>query len=257
MKRAAVLLLIAAVAGCVSQQQVGDHWNKINSFKAEVIYTVGNESYRAEVTYVKPDRVLKIENGTVVLISGGTKTIVNEGKIFELAASKDDLDTLDPFVAILNNLDSLNFKTDDRKLIANSGDLSFVIKLNRTLPEEIEVMQRNSTIVVARYLSISINDAEINESAIYSLPHENESRLQGVYYFFSPHCPHCSKVKPLVEMCNVTYCNVSNMSADCVGVMQRYGVMFVPTIVSINELNTTIFVGEENVREGFGVWCRR
>ncbi|WP_202319475.1 glutaredoxin domain-containing protein [Archaeoglobus neptunius] len=255
MRRVVILFLIAAVAGCVAQPQVDDYWNKINSFKADVIYIVGNKSYRAEVTYVKPDRVLKIENGTAVLIDNGTKTIVSEGRMFKLAASKDDFDTIDPFVAVLNNLDSMSLKADDGKLIANSGDLSFVIQLNHTLPEKIAVVQRNSTIVVARYVSISINDAEINRSAIYDLLHENESMLQGVYYFFSPHCPHCSKVKSLVEMCNITYCNVSNMTADCVEVMQRYGVVFVPTIVSINELNTTVFVGEKNVREGFGEWC--
>ncbi len=262
MKRVAILFLIVALAGCATQQsqsnlQIKGYWDKISSFKTEVTYTIGNESYEADIVYVKPDRVMKIENGTVVLIDGDMKTVVSEGKMFKLAASDFDLDTLDPFVAILNNLDSLNFKAEDGKLVVTSEDFSFAVELNSSLPAKIAVVYQNSTIAIASYINISINDAEVNDSIIYDfLQPENESRLRGVYYFFSPYCPHCSEVKPIVKMCNVTYCNVSNMSADCMEVMQRYGVMFVPTIVSVNELNTTIFVGEKNIREGFGVWCR-
>lgn len=141
------------------------------------------------------------------------------GKMFKLAASDADLDTLDPFVAILNNLDSLNFKAEDGKLVVTSEDFSFAVELNGNLPAKIAVVHQNSTIAIASYINISINDAEVNDSIIYDfLQPENESRLRGVYYFFSPHCPHCSEVKPIVEMCNVTYCNVSNMSADCMEV---------------------------------------
>lgn len=224
MKRVAILVLIVALAGCATQQsqsnlQIKGYWDKISSFKAEVTYTIGNESYEADIVYVKPDRALKIENGTVVLIDGDTKTVVSEGKMFKLAASDADLDTLDPFVAILNNLDSLNFKAEDGKLVVTSEDFSFAVELNSSLPAKIAVVHQNSTIAIASYINISINDAEVNDSIIYDfLQPENESRLRGVYYFFSPHCPHCSEVKPIVKMCNVTYCNVSNMSADCMEV---------------------------------------
>ncbi len=263
MRRVAILFLIVAVAGCVTQQpqfnlQIKGYWDKISPFKAKVIYTIGNESYEADIVYVKPDKALKIENGTVVLIDGDTKTIVSDGKMFRFAASDADLDTLEPFVVILNNLDSLCFKAENGKLVISSEDLNFAVELNGNLPAKIEVVQQNSTIAIARYINISINDAEVNDSIIYDfLQPENESRLRGVYYFFSPHCPHCSEVKPIVEKCNVTYCNVDNISNECMRIMQKYGVMFVPTIVSINEQNTTILVGAENIRENLDSVCRR
>ncbi len=83
--------------------------------------------------------------------------------------------------------------------------------------------------------------------------HCNYSKIE-VYFYYSPYCPHCEKVKPYVDQVrekykNVTfiYCNVSdkNVSKECY--TYSYYVVGIPTVVVHADGVTTALVGEKDV----------
>jgi thiol-disulfide isomerase/thioredoxin len=74
-----------------------------------------------------------------------------------------------------------------------------------------------------------------------------------VYFYYSPHCPHCERVKPYVDSLrekfkNVTfyYCNVENMSEVCY--KYAYYAYYVPTVVVHADNITTSLIGERDVK---------
>jgi len=71
-----------------------------------------------------------------------------------------------------------------------------------------------------------------------------------IYFFYSDYCPHCREVKPYVDefakFHSLIYCNVDNLSAECLEIAEKVGVRFVPTIVVFNE-EFRVFVGSTEV----------
>ena len=75
-----------------------------------------------------------------------------------------------------------------------------------------------------------------------------------VYFFYSPSCPYCEEVKPLIEnlakeYSNVRFvlCNVNDCSGECKEIMENYRVMFIPTAVVIGKNGTTILTGSTEI----------
>ncbi len=75
-----------------------------------------------------------------------------------------------------------------------------------------------------------------------------------VYFFYSPSCPYCEEVKPLIEnlakeYSNVrfVFCNVNDCSGECKEIMENYRVMFIPTAVVIGKNGTTILTGSAEI----------
>ena len=84
---------------------------------------------------------------------------------------------------------------------------------------------------------------------------ENSGKVTGkemVYYFFSPQCPHCEKVKPYVENASkkieIEFCQVEKMSEECKDVAKKIGLKGVPTAVYKKEGELKVYVGEIQVR---------
>ncbi|RLI85344.1 MAG: hypothetical protein DRP01_06390 [Archaeoglobales archaeon] len=81
----------------------------------------------------------------------------------------------------------------------------------------------------------------------------NYSKIE-VFFYYSPKCPHCEKVKPYVddlkdryENVSFYYCNVleKNVSRECY--RYAYYVMGVPTVVVHTGNITTSLVGERDI----------
>jgi thiol-disulfide isomerase/thioredoxin len=78
-----------------------------------------------------------------------------------------------------------------------------------------------------------------------------------VFFYFSPTCPSCVKIKPYmdlmrgeVEEVNFDFCNVSNFKActnESQWVAKHIGLMGVPTVVLMYGNNVTVLVGWRNV----------
>ena len=80
--------------------------------------------------------------------------------------------------------------------------------------------------------------------------HKHNTAPNTVFFFYSPYCPHCEKIKPYITnlMKNYTnykfvFCNVNNCNGTCKVVMEKYRIMFVPTVVVFKKNNTTILTG--------------
>lgn len=75
-----------------------------------------------------------------------------------------------------------------------------------------------------------------------------------VYFFYSPSCPYCEEVKPLIEnlakeYSNVrfVFCDVNDCSGKCKEIMENYRVMFIPTAVVIGKNGMTILTGSAEI----------
>jgi|Deesub1362A_J573_1020465.scaffolds.fasta_scaffold00506_16 thiol-disulfide isomerase/thioredoxin len=80
----------------------------------------------------------------------------------------------------------------------------------------------------------------------------NAEIKDGIYYFYSPKCPHCENVKPYVEEASkkteITLCQVENMDDACKAVAEKIGLKGVPTAVKIERGKQKIYVGENEVK---------
>ena len=73
-----------------------------------------------------------------------------------------------------------------------------------------------------------------------------------VYFFYSDYCPHCNKVKPLVDAVasklNLMYCSMDEeLSGECYRLAEENGVYAVPTLIVYEGENKTVLVGEDEV----------
>ena len=78
-----------------------------------------------------------------------------------------------------------------------------------------------------------------------------------MYFFYSPYCPHCIKVKPFVEeFANETgmveFCNVNdpaNCTINAKIVASFSGLRGVPSAVIVNSTSEKVLTGEIEVRD--------
>ena len=147
--------------------------------------------------------------------------------------------------------------------------MKYVIKLNNNLPKQVVIIQQNKTLATAEYTEIKPNiNININESIVNTVIsaqlkqlkieqqyNNTQANKMMVFFFYSPYCPHCEEIKPYVTNLTKRYtnykfvfCDVNNCNGTCKKVMEKYRIMFVPTIVVFGKNNTTILTGTIEIR---------
>ncbi|MET1124441.1 MAG: thioredoxin family protein, partial [Archaeoglobaceae archaeon] len=81
--------------------------------------------------------------------------------------------------------------------------------------------------------------AGVLTAVVGSYIYESQTQLTvgKIYFFYSDYCPHCAEVKPYVEEVaskyDITFCNVANMSDECLSIAEKLQVKYVPTIAVV------------------------
>ncbi len=123
---------------------------------------------------------------------------------------------------------------------------NFEVSISAKLPKE-ELIKIGKSIVESKEWK-SIKGVEMNLPKLNVAPNT-------VFFFYSPYCPHCEEIKPYVTNLTKRYtnykfvfCDVNNCNGTCKKVMEKYRIMFVPTIVVFGKTNTTILTGTIEIR---------
>ncbi|WP_456396728.1 hypothetical protein [Thermococcus sp.] len=132
------------------------YWHSINSFTARETIKIGNQTFESHITFTKPDKITREDyiNGSMiqkVIIENGIQKVVTSNGTFVLNATIDDVNALDPFASILNNLDSFNVTKMDNTLLLRPKTPrlpTYEVQLNGKLPKRIIIKQEGLTIVV-------------------------------------------------------------------------------------------------------------
>ncbi len=161
------VLIVVLAGGCLftgsSSKDVLSYWHSINSFTAHEVVKIGNLTFESYVNFTKPDKIARADyiNGSLlqeVTIENGIQKVVMANGTFTLNATRDDVNALDPFALILNNLDSFNVTKRDNTLLLTpktTGLPSYEVELNGKLPRKIMVKQAGLVIVV-EYKKVSV-----------------------------------------------------------------------------------------------------
>ncbi|WP_297070100.1 hypothetical protein [Thermococcus sp.] len=139
------------------------YWHSINSFTAYEMVKIGNPTFESYVNFTKPDEIARADyvNGSLIqkiVIEKGLQKVITANGTFILNATLDDVNALDPFASILNNLDSFNItkKGNTLFLAPNVSGLPFYeVELDGKLPKKITVKQAGLVIVV-EYMKIGV-----------------------------------------------------------------------------------------------------
>ena len=154
------VLIVVLAGGCLftgsSSKDVISYWHSINSFTAHEAVKIGNQTFESYVNFTKPDKITRADyiNGSLVqkvLIENNTQKVITANWTFALNATLDDVNALDPFASILNNLDSFNITKRDNTLLLTpkTSRLPFYeVELDGKLPKKITVKQAGLVIVV-------------------------------------------------------------------------------------------------------------
>lgn len=157
---AVLVVVVVSVGGCISKEpslnSIVSYWYSINSFTAHEEVKIGNLTFESYVNFTKPDKISRADyvNGSPlqeVTIENGIQKIVTANGTFTLNATLDDVNALDPFASILNNLDSFNITKRGNSLILTpkTKELpSYEVELNEKLPRKITVKQGGIVIIV-------------------------------------------------------------------------------------------------------------
>jgi len=167
----AVLMIVVIIGGfspgCISAshstKDIITYWHSISAFTAKETIKIGNQTFESYVAFTKPDEITREDysNDSLVqkiIIKNGVQKVVTGNGTFILNATLDDVNALDPFVAILNNLDSFNVKRQGDILLLKpktEGMPTYKVELNGKLPERITIKQAGLTIVV-EYKTIEV-----------------------------------------------------------------------------------------------------
>lgn len=112
-----VVLVAVLVGGCISTEpslnSIVSYWHSINSFTAHETIKIGNQTFESYVNFTKPDKIARADyiNSSMVqkvIIENGIQKVVTANGTFVLNATIEDVNALDPFASILNNLNSFN-----------------------------------------------------------------------------------------------------------------------------------------------------
>ncbi len=154
------LLLCIIVSGCISQSYLIEdiilYWSSIKSFEAQEIIRISNQSFKSYVIFVKPDKIIRVDyvNGSLaqkIIFENNIQKIITSSGTFILNATMNDVNALDPFVAILNNLHNFNVTKNGNILILKPRTLempTYEVELNGKLPAKIIIKQTGQTITV-------------------------------------------------------------------------------------------------------------
>ncbi len=160
-------LLIGFSIGCISQiysvEDITSYWHSINSFTAHETVKIGNQTFESYVNFTRPDKIIRADyiNGSLVqkvVIENNTQKVITANGTFILNATLDDVNALDPFASILNNLDSFNVTRRDNTLFLapkTSGLPFYEVELNGKLPKKITVKQAGLVLIV-EYRKITV-----------------------------------------------------------------------------------------------------
>ncbi|MDV3104661.1 LolA family protein [Thermococcus waiotapuensis] len=155
-----VALIVGFSAGCISAGTSIDgilsYWRSINSFTARETIKLGNQIFESYVNFTRPDKITRADyvNGSLIQeirVENGVQKVVTVNGTFILNATLDDVNILDPFALILNNLGSFNVTKRNSTLLLTSktgGLLSYEVELNGKLPKKITVRQAGLVLVV-------------------------------------------------------------------------------------------------------------
>lgn len=104
-------------------------WNRITSFSAHERIAIGNQTFESYVNFTKPDYISRADyrNGTFlqkVIIENTTERIFTINGTFTLNVTTDDINALDPFAAILNNINGYNVTRNGNILILRPTNVS-------------------------------------------------------------------------------------------------------------------------------------
>jgi outer membrane lipoprotein-sorting protein len=122
----------------------------------------------------------------------------------------------------------------------------FEVSISAKLPKE-ELIKIGKSIVESREWKL-IKSEKVNLKELNVTP-------DTVFFFYSPYCPYCEEVKPYVTNLTKKYtnfkfvfCNINNCNGTCKEVMEKYRILFVPTIVVFGKNNTTVLTGTTEIR---------
>ncbi len=161
------VLVVVLVGGCLSTEpslsSVVSYWHSIKSFSAEETIKIDNQTFESYVNFTRPYKITRADyvNGSLlqkVVIENNTQKVMTANGTFTLNATIDDVNALDPFASILNNLDSFNITKKGNTLFLTpkiSGLPSYKVELNGKLPKKITVKQTGLVLVV-EYKKITV-----------------------------------------------------------------------------------------------------
>ena len=163
-----ILCLITVVSECIrptshSVNEVLSYWSSISSFTARETMKIGNQAFESYVNFTKPDKLIREDymNGSLVqkvVIENGIQKIVTSNGTFTLNATIEDVNALDPFASILNNLESFNVTKNCDTLILEPkkpGLPTYEVELNGRLPKRI-IIKQDGLAVVVEYRKITV-----------------------------------------------------------------------------------------------------
>jgi hypothetical protein len=158
MKRLMFGLLLCVIGlGCISQSySIRGYWSSIKSFEAQEIIDIGNQSFESHVIFMKPDKTIREDyvNGSLaqkIIIENNTQMVITLNTTFILNATITDVSALDPFAAILNNLQNFNVTKNDDILILKPKTPeapTYEVKLDGKLPAKTTIKQADQTITI-------------------------------------------------------------------------------------------------------------
>ena len=162
------LTMVVSAGGCISSssnsiKDILSYWHSINSFTAQETIKIGNQTFESYVNFTKPDKITREDyiNSSVVqkvIIENGIQKVVTSNGTFTLNATVEDVNALDPFAAILNNLDSFNVTKKGNTLLLRPktpGLPTYEIQLDEKLPERITIKQ-DGLVIVIEYKKIRV-----------------------------------------------------------------------------------------------------
>lgn len=161
------VLVVVLIGGCLSSdssvKDIISYWHSINSFTAQETMKIGNQTFESRVTFTKPDKITRADyiNGSLVqkvIIENGIQKVVTSNGTFVLNATINDVNAIDPFAAILNNLESFNVTKNGNTLILKPkrpGLPTYEVELNGKLPKRI-ILKQDGLAVVVEYKRITV-----------------------------------------------------------------------------------------------------
>ncbi|MCD6373839.1 MAG: hypothetical protein J7L37_09945 [Thermococcus sp.] len=154
------IILMVLAGGCISTyhstEDALSYWRSIDSFTAHEVVKIGNQTFESYVNFTKPDKITRADyiNGSLaqkVIVENGIQKVVTSSGTFVLNATINDVNVLDPFASILNNLESFNVTKNGNTIILESKKLclpTYEVELNGKLPERIVIKQGSLAVVV-------------------------------------------------------------------------------------------------------------
>ncbi|MCD6525015.1 MAG: hypothetical protein J7K48_08525 [Thermococcus sp.] len=121
------ILLVSYYLLAYSQNEV--NWNLITSFSAHEKVTIGNQTFESYVNFTKPSYISRADyqNGKFlqkVIIENNTELIFTINGTFTFNVTKETINALDPFAAILNGITEYSMTRNGNILVLKPINVS-------------------------------------------------------------------------------------------------------------------------------------